>query len=110
FRITAGQATTDNLRLLGPLVRVTGTGTTDLGAKTLQFRVEPKLVLSLEGQGGTVDPIGIGVPVVVQGSWGAPRIYPDMAGILHNPHAAYAKVRELGAGRFGTKTAIAVPG
>ena len=70
FRIDGGQATTDNLRLLGPLVRVTGTGAADLGAKTLQFRVEPKLVLSLEGQGGAVDPIGIGVPVVGAGLLG----------------------------------------
>ena len=102
FRIDGGQASTENLRLLGPLVRVTGTGTADLGAKTLSFKVEPKLVLSLEGQGGALAPIGIGVPVAVQGPWGAPRIYPDMAGILDNPDAAYAKLRELGAGLFGT--------
>jgi AsmA protein len=101
FRIEGGKASTDNLRLLGPLVRVTGTGTADLTAKTLSFRVEPKLVLSLEGQGGTADPIGIGVPVVVQGPWGAPRIYPEVAGILDNPEAAYAKLRELGQGLFG---------
>jgi AsmA protein len=101
FRLEGGKASTDNLRLLGPLVRVTGAGNADLAAKTLQFRVEPKLVLSLEGQGGAADPIGIGVPVVVQGSWGAPRIYPEVAGILENPEAAYAKLRELGAGLFG---------
>ena len=61
-------------------------------------------MLSLEGQGGALAPIGIGVPVAVQGPWGAPRIYPDMAGILDNPDAAYAKLRELGAGLFGTGT------
>jgi len=101
FRLEGGKASTDNLRLLGPLVRVTGAGTADLAAKTLQFRVEPKLVLSLEGQGGAADPIGIGVPVVVQGPWGSPRIYPEVAGILDNPEAAYAKLRELGQGLFG---------
>jgi AsmA protein len=82
-------------------VRVTGAGTADLAAKRLEFRVEPKLVLSLEGQGGATDPIGIGVPVVVQGPWGAPRIYPEVAGILENPEAAYTKLREMGAGLFG---------
>ena len=101
FRLEGGKASTDNLRLLGPLVRVTGAGTADLAAKTLSFRVEPKLVLSLEGQGGASDPIGIGVPVLVQGPWGAPRIYPEVAGILDNPEAAYAKLRELGQGLFG---------
>jgi AsmA protein len=101
FRLEGGKASTDNLRLIGPLVRVTGTGTADLAAKTLQFRVEPKLVLSLEAQGGATDPVGIGVPVAVQGPWGAPRIYPEVAGILENPDAAYAKLRELGQGLFG---------
>ena len=85
---------------------MTGAGTADVGAKTLQFKVDPKLVLSLEGQGGAIDPIGIGVPVVVQGTWAAPRIYPDMAGILDNPEAAYAKLRELGTGLFGTGTGL----
>ena len=101
FRLEGGKASTDNLQVLGPLVRVTGAGTADLAAKTLQLRVEPKLVLSLEGQGGASDPIGLGVPVVVQGPWSAPRIYPEVAGILDNPEAAYAKLRELGAGLFG---------
>jgi len=98
FRIERGQATTDNLRLMGPLVRVNGSGTADIAAKTLQFRLVPKLVASLEGQGGAANPLGLGVPVVVQGSWSAPRIYPEIAGILDNPEAAYGKLKELGSG------------
>ena len=101
FKINAGRATTDNLKLLGPLIRVNGTGTADIAAKTLQFKLDTKLVMSLEGQGGAADPVGFGVPVMVEGKWGAPRIYPDMAGILDNPDAAYAKLRDLGAGLFG---------
>ncbi len=101
FRIDSGRATTDNLRLAGPLVRVSGAGTADLAAKTLNFKLDPKLVVSLEGQGSTGDPLGFGVPVVMQGTWGQPRIYLDMAGILENPDAAYAKLRELGGGLFG---------
>ena len=76
----------------------------------MQFKVDPKLVLSLEGQGGALDPMGIGVPVAVNGPWGSPRIYPDMAGILENPDAAYAKLRELGSGLFGTGTGTGLPG
>lgn len=104
FRIDSGLASTDNFRLLGPLVRVTGKGNADIGAKTLQFRVEPKLVLSLQGQGGAADPLGLSVPVMVQGTWAAPRIYPDMAGILNDPDAAYAKLKELGASLLGSAT------
>lgn len=102
FRIQNGQAATDNFKLVGPLVRVTGAGTADLGAKTLQFRVEPKLVLSLQGQGASADPVGLGVPVAVQGPWGSPRIYPELAGILDNPDAAFAKLKEMGGGLLGS--------
>ena len=101
FRIENGRATTSNLRLLGPLVRVNGSGSIDLAAKTLQFKLDPKLVASLQGQGGAPDPLGFGVPVNVEGSWSDPRIYPDVAGILSDPDDAYAKLNALGQGLFG---------
>jgi AsmA protein len=101
FRIEQGQATTSDLTLAGPLVRMTGAGTADLPAKTLVFRVEPKLVLTTEGQGCAANPVGLGIPVVIEGPWAEPRIYPDVAGILDNPDAAYAKLKEMGKGLFG---------
>jgi AsmA protein len=102
FRVEKGQATTNDLNLVGPLVKMTGAGTVDLGAQTLAFRVEPKLVMTTEGQGRTSDPVGLGIPVVIDGPWAEPRIYPDMAGILDNPDAAYAKLKEMGKGLFGS--------
>jgi AsmA protein len=101
FRVENGQATTSDLNLVGPLVRMTGTGTVDLAAKALAFRVEPKLVMTTEGQGRTGDPVGLGIPVVIDGPWSSPRIYPDVAGMLDNPDAAYAKLKEMGKGLFG---------
>jgi AsmA protein len=101
FRVEKGQATTSDLNLVGPLVKMTGAGTVDLGAQTLAFRVEPKLVLTTEGQGRASDPVGLGIPVVIDGPWAEPRIYPDMQGILDNPDAAYAKLKEMGKGLFG---------
>jgi AsmA protein len=101
FRIERGQATTTDLNLIGPLVKVTGTGTIDLPTKQIGFRVEPKLVLSTQGQGRTSDPVAFGIPVMIEGPWVQPRIYPDMAGMLDNPDAAYAKLREMGKGLFG---------
>jgi AsmA protein len=100
FRIEHGQATTSDLNLIGPLVKMTGTGTVDLGEKSLAFRVEPKLVMTTEGQGRAADPVGFGIPVVIDGPWAEPRIYPDVAGILDDPEAAYAKLKEIGKGLF----------
>ena len=101
FKIDKGQAVTTDLNLIGPLVKMAGAGTIDLGTKQIGFRVEPKLVITTEGQGRTGDPVGFGIPVMIQGPWDAPRIYPEMQGILDNPDAAYAKLREMGKGLFG---------
>jgi AsmA protein len=101
FRIVDGRANTEDLRLASPLVRMTGTGSADLVNRTLAFKLDPKLVMSLEGQGGPTDPVGLGVPVIVDGSWSEPHIYPDIVGILENPDAAYARLRALGQGLFG---------
>ena len=101
FRLERGQATTSDLNLIGPLVKMTGAGTVDLAAKSLALRVEPKLVMTTEGQGRAGDPVGLGIPVVIDGPWSEPRIYPDMAGMLDNPDAAYARLKEMGKGLFG---------
>jgi AsmA protein len=102
FKIDRGQAQTTDLSLVGPLVKVTGAGTIDLGTKMIGFRVEPKLVMTTEGQGRTSDPVGLGIPVMISGPWSDPKIYPEMAGILDNPDAAYAKLRQMGQGLFGS--------
>ena len=52
FAVANGQAQTPDLRLAGPLVRMTGAGTVDLPAQALKLRVDPQLVATLEGQGG----------------------------------------------------------
>ena len=101
FKIDKGQAQTTDLNLVGPLVKMTGAGTIDLGTKQIGFRVEPKLVMTTEGQGRASDPVGLGIPVMIAGPWGSPRIYPEMQGILDNPEAAYAKLKEMGKGLFG---------
>ena len=80
---------------------MTGAGTIDLGTRQIGFRVEPKLVMTTEGQGRAGDPVGFGIPVMIEGPWTEPRIYPDMQGILDNPDAAYARLKEMGKGLFG---------
>jgi AsmA protein len=98
FKIAKGQAQTADLRLAGPLVRMTGAGTVDLPGKTLKLRVDPQLVASLEGQGGKTDLQGLGVPIMIAGPWAKPSIYPDIEGILQDPAAAYEQLNRLGGG------------
>ncbi len=98
FTVAKGNATTKDLHLVGPLVRMSGAGTVNLPAKQLNFRVDPQLVASLEGQGGKKDLAGLGVPVMIVGPWSKPKIYPDIKGILENPAAAYERFKQFGDG------------
>ena len=102
FRIQNGVATTDNLQLAGPIVRVAGRGSVDLPRRMLEFKVDPQLVEGLGGSSGPGEPIGLGVSVVIHGPWRAPRIYPDIAGILDDPDRAYKRLRAtLGSSLLG---------
>ncbi|PTW59075.1 uncharacterized protein involved in outer membrane biogenesis [Breoghania corrubedonensis] len=98
FVVDKGVATTSDLNLVGPLVRVSGGGKTDIGQRTLDWRVEPKIVASLEGKEASDDMVGLGVPVVIRGPWDKPQIYPDIAGILENPGDAYKKLQSVSGG------------
>jgi AsmA protein len=98
FKIAKGNAVTSDLHLSGPLVRMAGAGTVDLPGRTLNFRVDPQVVASLKGQGGAQDLQGLGVPVAINGPWAKPAIYPDIAGILENPQAAYERLSKLSGG------------
>ena len=102
FRIADGLARTDDLKMLGPLVRLSGAGEADLLRRKLDFRIEPKIVASLKGQGGKEQLTGLPVPIIVKGPWDNPKIYPDIKGILDDPKAAYANLRNL-AGQIGGK-------
>ncbi|MEM9590740.1 MAG: AsmA family protein [Pseudomonadota bacterium] len=96
FQINKGVAQTDDLHLLGPLVTVKGGGKVNLPQQSLNLRVDPQLVASLEGQGRGQEMAGLGVPVMIVGPWASPKIYPDIKGILENPAEAIARYKQFG--------------
>ena len=95
FKIKDGIATNSDLKLIGPLVRISGGGDVDMLRKRLNYRVKPKVVASLKGQGATKKLKGIAVPIIIKGPWSNPKIYPDIKGILNNPEAAFNKLSKL---------------
>ncbi len=82
FTIENGVVNTPSTTMLSPVLRVTATGWADLVKETLEFRVEPKFVGTLKGQGDTVERTGFAVPVVVAGSFSSPSFRPDLEGLL----------------------------
>ena len=95
FTITNGVLKNDDLRLLSPLIRVTGAGTVNMPPKTLNYRVEPKIAASLEGQGGQADVKGIEVPILITGSWSNPRFAPDLASMIQNRENIESTIKSI---------------
>jgi AsmA protein len=95
FAITDGIAKNDDLQLASPLLRATGAGSIDLPARSLDYVVRPKVVASLEGQGGEKGLKGLEIPLHITGSWEEPNIEADVAGVINNPDVTET-VKELG--------------
>ncbi|HKK29185.1 MAG TPA: AsmA family protein, partial [Alphaproteobacteria bacterium] len=80
FTANDGVVSNDDLQLLSPLLRLTGAGTVNLPPRTLKYRIEPKAVASLKGQGGEGEKAGVLIPVIIQGPWDNLKIRPDLKG------------------------------
>ena len=70
--------------LASPLLRLVANGQTHLVKETLDFRIEPKLVGTLKGQGDTKDRSGLLIPLLITGTWENPKVRPDLEAILKN--------------------------
>ena len=81
FTITNGTVKTSDTRLVSPLIRVTAQGKANLVDESLDFRVEPKFVATLKGQGDAEERTGITVPVLISGSFSSPGFRPDLKGM-----------------------------
>ena len=82
FTINKGVVNTSGTNLTSPLLRLLATGDADLVRETLDFRVEPKFVGTLKGQGDTAQRSGVMVPVLVTGSFSSPKFRPDLKGMI----------------------------
>ena len=50
--------------------------------ESLDFRVEPKFVGTLKGQGDSKERGGVTVPILVKGTFSSPSFQPDLKGML----------------------------
>ncbi len=82
FTITKGVVDTAQTSLTSPLLRVLMAGKADLVKEILDFRVEPKFVGTLKGQGDTKQRAGITIPVLITGSFSSPKFRPDLKGMF----------------------------
>jgi AsmA protein len=100
FDITDGVLHNSDFSFLGPLLRVVGAGTVDIGRQAQDFRLEPTAVASLAGQGGALSDAGLGIfPILVTGTWSNPSFRPDLTaaieGFLSDPNKTLNAVTGL---------------
>lgn len=81
FTIANGVVNTPATSLKSPLIRLVAAGSANLVNETLDFRVEPKVVGTIKGQGDTEQRSGLMVPVIVSGTFSKPKFAPDLAGV-----------------------------
>ena len=81
FGLHDGVFKTMATRLISPLLRINAAGQADLNMETLDFRVQPKFVATIVGQGDTEERKGVRVPVIVDGTFAEPQFRPDLAAL-----------------------------
>ncbi len=82
FTIKNGLVHTAKSSMKSPLIRVLVAGDAHLVKESLDFRVEPKVVATIKGQGDAKKRSGIMVPVLVSGTFSEPKFRPDLKGML----------------------------
>lgn len=74
FTISNGIASNQDLRLTSANLKVTGAGTIDLPARTLDYTVRPKVVGSAGGERAVVKLEDLEIPLRIAGSWEKPEL------------------------------------
>lgn len=94
FNITDGILENDDLVMLNPLLRVTGAGTADIPKRTVDYRLTPKAVASIEGQESEFEKKGLAVPVTIEGPWHDLRYRPDLESLVRDVAKDPEKLKE----------------
>lgn len=82
FTITDGLIAVPAASMKAPFLRLEASGKADLVDETLDFRVTPKAVATIKGQGDETKRSGIRVPLIVTGTFDKPVFRPDLKSIL----------------------------
>ena len=77
-----------DLQFSAPYVTATGAGELGIGAQTLNYRLRPTALASIDGTGGVM------VPLLITGTWSNPKFRLDLEGIAKEKLAAEAKALE----------------
>ena len=112
YTIKAGVIDNRDMKMLAPVVRLSGVGTVPMPPQTIDYTVEAKLVASLEGQGGKDALAGVPIPIKVTGPWSNPSYQVDWAGAFRsmNPEQLKSLPGELSKAAKDFGVSLPIPG
>ncbi len=94
YRIVKGIISNDDLKMLSPLLRITGRGTASLPADVVDYRADTALVADLAGQGGLLQRRGLVIPILISGPFNDLHYAPDLQGLMVNTLSNIPDIRE----------------
>ncbi len=77
LRLDNGVAQLRTFKLSNPVLSLDGSGSIDLGARTLDIGIVPRLDTAGAGQGSAVQLNGVPIPFRIRGNWMSPSLAPD---------------------------------
>ena len=95
FLIKDGIAETSDLRLVGPYMRVSGSGSSNLAERSADFSVRLKFAETAPSEGAVIKVSGLEIPMHVAGPWDSLAFKPDLKGIANSEQAGEA-IRQIG--------------
>jgi len=110
FTIENGVFHTSETSLKSPLLRLLAAGEANLVKETLDFRVDPKVVGTIKGQGDEKDRAGIGVPVIVSGTFASPSFRPDVENLAKDKLKQFLSPSETGSAPLKEKASGVIKG
>jgi AsmA protein len=82
YTIKSGVIDNRDMKMVAPVLRLSGSGTVPMPPRTVDYEVEAKLVPSLEGQGGRDALAGLPIPIRITGPWSNPSYQPDWSSVF----------------------------
>jgi len=95
FTIKNGLVNTPETTLRSPFIRVSATGDADLVSESLDIKVKPTLVGTLKGQGDVEERKGLTVPILVGGTFQAPKFKPDLESLARDRLPSEQEISEI---------------
>lgn len=96
FTVADGVLANRDFHLTGPVLRMTGIGSVDVGNRAIDFRIAPQATASLADHNLT-----FGIPFRIKGPWRHVHYIPDVAGIVKGVIANLEAGRAPFKGMFG---------